>query len=1010
MADVYVATDGSNGGTGAIGDPWLTLTYALTQVGAGDTIHMRGGTYQEADKVTISSGGSSAANPLTIKAYDAGGGAGAETVWLDGNNQTVPTNENFAGGTNSYGTWYAANYDGLIDIRASYVVIDGINCRDSKGRGIEIYSDATTVFADRVKGHIIKNLIITNCRQSGFVAQGADDWLLQNVTVYNCCNYAPFHRPVRAGQPWNHPAAVNAKWCRGWTVSNVISHSNWGEGMIPSFETENWLIEDYTAYDCMSGLLYLHRCGPNAVVNRFVLYHSDEGTAAPSRRSVAMNINNEDPKTTETAVCDDVLVMNGLIYGCKQGISLLGGDGGTYPFTNMRFQNITIVEPKSIDPTTETPQGIRVGQQSLITGIKFQNIIISSSDANVEMVESPTRSTSQVEYSYNNFSYEPTDADGKGTGDIYSDPLLVNPTATVTAGAIDVNNYKLSTSSPGRFSGKTIADVTEDYFEDTRAAPYSMGFHQGGESGSGGGDPDPGGSPTGDLEFGIARATAPTSTGTTTLTDANMTLTPKAALIISNKASDITSGEATYAAGTISLGFYDGTNQAVITARSRDAVTTTDNRNRGATDMAIMQLVDNTIAVDGELSATGFSTGAVSLSAGTAPGTAINAMAMLFAGDDFEADVTTHSFASGDTTKTVTGMAGQPNLFFAISNETSLADSTAANAHFLYGVATGATTKYAFTFYSNNNKSAANVAAKLSSGGIIDSYVDNQTYNVTPTSDGYTLTRTGDNGVRDIAVMACRITNADVSLSVEDMPTATGTDTYSVGFESAIGFILSTLVQGINTNYTNSDANGFGFGLFTENDEHSMAFVDEDAATTTDTESVYSANSLVLRQDVGTDAYKAAWSAFTSTGVTLNYASVLGTARKMVLLAIEKVVNASISVDFTADATTGTVPKTINFSATATPTNTTVTTHAWTFGDGDTATTEDPSHTYTTAGTYSVTYTASDGVVSGSKTRTDYITLTDPAPTPPSLGSVSGGASVVTTTELAIRGGGIEVS
>lgn len=1006
MADYYLATDGSNGGTGAIGDPWLTLTYAVTQLSAGDTLHVREGTYQEADSVQINTGGSSG-SPITIKAYD--GGSGAETVWLDGNNQTVPTAESFAGGTNSYGTWYAANYVGLIDIRASYVVIDGINCRDSKGRGIEIFSNAKSTYASRVKSCEIKNLTITNCRQSALVCEGADDFTISNVVIYNCCNYAPFHRPVRAGQPWNHPASTNYKWCAGFTIDGLTTYGNWGEGIIISYESEDFLLQNYTAYDNMAGLLYIHRAGPGTIRN-FVIYHSDEDAQAPSRRSVGMNINNEDPKETETSVCNNIDIYNGLIYGCSRSLSILGGDGGTYPFTNLKFHNITIVEPKVNDSSTETPLAIRVAQQAILSGNEFSNIIVSTSDAGVEMVECPTRSASEVRFRYNNFHREPSDVDGKGAGDIYSDPLLVNPTATVASGSINVNNYKLTTSSPGRFAGLTVATVTDDYFGDSRSAPYSMGFHQGGESGGGGGDPDPGGSPTGDLEFGVARSTAPTSTGTTTLTDANMTLTPKAAILFANKASSITAGEATYDGAAMSIGFFDGTTQVTTGIRSKDGSADSDNRSRGATDMAVMLLTDNSTSVDGELSATGFSTGAVSLSAGTAPTNAINIMAMLFAGDDFEVDVTTHSFSSTETSKTVSGLSWQPNLFFAISNEGLIDDSVYANANILFGMATGASVKYCYAFYSDSGETAASTGALLSSGGLIDSFVDNQTYNVTPASDGYTLTRTGDNGTRTVSIMAVRISNADISLSVEDMPTATGTDTYTVGFESSIAMVFATLAQALNTDYTDSDANGFGVGIFTENDEHAMAFVDEDAADPTDTQSTYSASALALLDAVGNEAYKAAWSAFTSTGVTLNYSAVLGTARKMMLLAIEKVTNASISVDFTADATTGTVPKTINFSATATPTNTTVTTHSWTFGDGGTASTEDPSHSYTTAGTYSVTYTASDGVVSGSKTRTNYITLTDPAPDAPSIANVGGGAVVATTTELAVRGGGIEVS
>ena len=51
---------------------------------------------------------------------------------------------------------------------------------------------------------------------------------------------------------------------------------------------------------------------------------------------------------------------------------------------------------------------------------------------------------------------------------------------------------------------------------------------------------------------------------------------------------------------------------------------------------------------------------------------------------------------------------------------------------------------------------------------------------------------------------------------------------------------------------------------------------------------------------------------------------------------------------------------------------------SWTFGDGGTSTAQNPSHTYTAAGTYTVTLTASNAFGSDGETKTNYITVTDP--------------------------------
>jgi PKD repeat protein len=47
----------------------------------------------------------------------------------------------------------------------------------------------------------------------------------------------------------------------------------------------------------------------------------------------------------------------------------------------------------------------------------------------------------------------------------------------------------------------------------------------------------------------------------------------------------------------------------------------------------------------------------------------------------------------------------------------------------------------------------------------------------------------------------------------------------------------------------------------------------------------------------------------------------------------------------------------------------------WTFGDGGTSTAQDPSHSYTEAGTYTVTLTASNSAGSGNKTQTGYVVV-----------------------------------
>ncbi len=83
---------------------------------------------------------------------------------------------------------------------------------------------------------------------------------------------------------------------------------------------------------------------------------------------------------------------------------------------------------------------------------------------------------------------------------------------------------------------------------------------------------------------------------------------------------------------------------------------------------------------------------------------------------------------------------------------------------------------------------------------------------------------------------------------------------------------------------------------------------------------------------------------------------------------------------FSGTPLSGTAPLTVAFTdaSTGSPTS-----WSWTFGDGGTSTAQNPSHAYTTAGTYSVTLTATNAYGSNGLTKTGYITVSAPNTNPP---------------------------
>jgi len=110
--------------------------------------------------------------------------------------------------------------------------------------------------------------------------------------------------------------------------------------------------------------------------------------------------------------------------------------------------------------------------------------------------------------------------------------------------------------------------------------------------------------------------------------------------------------------------------------------------------------------------------------------------------------------------------------------------------------------------------------------------------------------------------------------------------------------------------------------------------------------------------------------------------------------------------DFSGSPTSGDSPLTVNFTdlSTNTPTG-----WSWDFGDGSgTSTAQNPSYTYNSAGTYTVSLTASNAYGSDTETKTNYITVTEPsgdyASLPYSTGFESGSFDQYWTSSEGVEG------
>ncbi len=96
---------------------------------------------------------------------------------------------------------------------------------------------------------------------------------------------------------------------------------------------------------------------------------------------------------------------------------------------------------------------------------------------------------------------------------------------------------------------------------------------------------------------------------------------------------------------------------------------------------------------------------------------------------------------------------------------------------------------------------------------------------------------------------------------------------------------------------------------------------------------------------------------------------------------------------FTASTTTGPAPLALNFLNASTGS---ITSYAWTFGDGGTSTAASPSHVYAAAGVYTVSLTVTGPGGSNTQTRSNYVTVTTATPVAQFTGSPTSGVAPLT--------------
>lgn len=151
---------------------------------------------------------------------------------------------------------------------------------------------------------------------------------------------------------------------------------------------------------------------------------------------------------------------------------------------------------------------------------------------------------------------------------------------------------------------------------------------------------------------------------------------------------------------------------------------------------------------------------------------------------------------------------------------------------------------------------------------------------------------------------------------------------------------------------------------------------DTNSTTVATAETTAAADTTVATTETTATATTQATTEATATATTIATTGTAATATTAVAATATSTVSLPVSF-FTADTTSGTVSLTVQFTDSS---SNSPTAWYWSFGDGSYSSSQNPSHTYTSAGTYTVALTATNSAGSNTLTRTDYITVSSGAP------------------------------
>ncbi|MBD2744797.1 right-handed parallel beta-helix repeat-containing protein [Coleofasciculus sp. FACHB-1120] len=408
----YVATNGSDSNSGTQSSPFATITYAAYKAKPGDTVYVRGGTYSFTKEQYIGSIGTSS-NPIRYQSYP------GEKAILDGSK--TPSNTN------------------IVNLAGAYNIFKGFEVKNSKFTGIVSWGGNNL--------QILNNTIYNSYRNGIFVGYDKDMTTASNIridgnTVYLNC-LANKSRTLSGG--WDQGIASGR--ASNITISNNHVYQNYGEG-IDFILTKGGVASKNKVHDNYSVNLYLDNATDITVERNHIYTTNNTNFYRDGKPASGIQAANEYYDFSNPV--NNIKIRNNIVTGGNTGFAYFSTYGRGGGLKNFVIANNTFYKATRAILLIHSDPG---HTNNLIAN----NIFYQT--GSVAMTEIPAKTGLAFR---NNGWYGGSAGIAVGTGDITSNPLLVNPGTTVAT------DYKLKLGSLAIETGTTLTQVTNDYAGSSR--------------------------------------------------------------------------------------------------------------------------------------------------------------------------------------------------------------------------------------------------------------------------------------------------------------------------------------------------------------------------------------------------------------------------------------------------------------------------------------------------------------------------------------------------------------